>query len=120
MPNTLNVDPVIARVYISRVVPKLRSGIHLDPYEKFVEKTVRFVEKGGDLEGINLTDMKVSLNPRILQDYVEKVLPKVQADVHLNEYERLVQKAVTCIEKGDEKGLKSADELLGRYIASKK
>ena len=120
MSNTLRVNPAIAKEYASRVVPKLRSGIILSPYEKIVKQTVDFAEKGISEKGFNLSSLNVSLNPRILQDYVEKVLPKVQSEVRLNEYERLVQKAVTSIEKGDLKELQSADELLGRYMVAKK
>ena len=120
MTNALRIDPVIARDYATRVIPKLRSDIHLNPYEKVVKQTVDFAEKGITEKGVNIADLKASLNQQILRDYVEKVLPKIQSDVRLNEYERLVQQAVNSIEKGDLKALKSADELLGRYMVAKK
>ena len=62
----------------------------------------------------------LKLNPKVVIDYAAIVLPKETAKLPLSELDKAVKKAFICARKGDEKGLRSAEELIGRLTVNKK
>ena len=62
----------------------------------------------------------LKIDPKVALDYSANVLPKKLQKLPLNELDRAVEKAVECASKDNEKGLKSAMELIGRIMANKK
>ena len=63
---------------------------------------------------------KPKLNPNLVIDYAANVLPKKAAELPLSELDKAVEKALICAQKGDEKGLRAAEELIGRLAVNKK
>lgn len=61
----------------------------------------------------------LKIDPNVALDYSANVLPKKVQNLPLNELDKAVNKAVECANKEDEKGLKSAMELIGRLMAKK-
>ncbi|MBR1775652.1 hypothetical protein IJ750_01085 [bacterium] len=62
----------------------------------------------------------LKIDPLVKFNYVACVLPKITANKPLSSLDYAVNKAMECAKNDDEKGLKSAMELIGRLMTYRK
>ena len=61
----------------------------------------------------------LKIDPKVMLDYSANVLPKKASNLPLSKFDQLIDKAVSCAENNNEKGLKSVMELIGRLMVKK-